>query len=254
MEHVLVNLITNACDAMPRGERLSIRTASVLLDEKYAALHDGVRAEPHYVIEVTDTGSGIDEPTRTRIFEPFFTTRADGAGLGLARVYGIMRQAGGHVSVSSEVGRGTTFKLYFGVSSITVPPPVRRGVNSRRDGFETMLVAEDVDDARRLLAGALRKSGYTVLQVSDGAEALAVCADCAGPIHLLMTDMAMPHVNGRNVAPQLVEDRPQLKVIFTSGLASGSMVHEAAISSRSAFVRQPYLEEQLNREVRRLLA
>ncbi len=254
IERAIVNLVANARDAMPSGGTLTMRTALVDLDEEYAAAHEGVTAGPHALGEITDTGTGIDEVTQSRIFEPFFTTKPIGTGLGFASVYGIVKQCGGHIQVTSRLGAGTTFKLYFPVSDAPRPPLTSRRVSERtREGVETVLVVEDLHEARELLVASLEGYGYRVLQAANGEEALSVAKSFDATIDVLLTDLAMPQMNGRDLAQRLLDERPSLKVIFTSGYPSNNIVHEEIFVSRSAFVEKPYLLDDMALVVRQIL-
>lgn len=251
IEQALLNLVANARDAMPQGGHLDVRTSLVTLDEGSRA---GTRPGPYVLIEVADTGVGMDEHTQEHVFEPFFTTKERGTGLGLSTIYGIVRQSGGHVTFSSDPGRGTSFQLYFPVSDAArVLAPRRDAVVASLEGHETILLVEDVDEARLLVARFLEGLGYTVLAATNGRTALAEVAEWRGPIDLLLTDIVMPQMNGRDLARQLLADRPELKVVFTSGFPSHDVTHEASFEGRSTFVEKPYLLDDVARAVRELL-
>ena len=239
LTNALLNLVINAHDAMPDGGTLRIRTAQV---------EDGL-----VLLEVSDTGIGMDDDTRQRIFEPFFTTKEDGTGLGLATVYGLVQQSGGRIAVESARGSGTTFSLWFPVTSVA-PPAVEATprVESVR-GDEVILVVEDSDLVRELVIDTLASYGYRVLSASRGEEAVALVEHHDGEIDVLLTDVVMPGMNGRELAERLVAVRPTLKVLFTSGYPSDMILRQGA-SGGHAFIEKPYLPEELGRAVRRLLS
>jgi two-component system, cell cycle sensor histidine kinase and response regulator CckA len=262
VEQVIMNLAVNARDAMPEGGRLTLETRNVELDEDYAREHATVQPGSYVMLAVSDTGTGMDETTRSRIFEPFYTTKepGKGTGLGLSTTYGIVKQSGGSIWVYSELGRGTTFKIYLPRVDEPLAParePETRdapaGGAQRAAGYETVLIAED-DDAIRLLARlALERHGYSVLMAKDGAEALEVTRGHRGPIHVLVTDMLMPGMNGTELAAQVTALRPGLKVLFVSGYAEGTVMGEGEMAERSAFLEKPFTTEALARKVRQLL-
>lgn len=254
LEQVIVNLAVNARDAMPAGGRFSIETANVELDANYHRQHPEV---PQYVmLAVSDTGCGMDPQTQSRIFEPFFTTkgRGKGTGLGLFTVYGIVKQSGGTICVSSEPGRGSTFKIWLP----RVEDPVRamepRGPGAQLPcGSETILLAEDDDEVRAMVLRTLRRSGYTVLEARDGHQALMISAPHAGPIDLLLTDMIMPSMDGRQLAERLTAIRPDLKVLYMSGYTDDVVVHRAAREHEVEFLQKPFARADLTRKVRAVL-
>ena len=226
LEQAIFNLATNARDAMPRGGRITIETATSHAGRLVRQTHLGVQPGEYVMIAVSDNGHGMDAETRRRIFEPFFTTkeRGKGTGLGLATVYGIVKQAGGDIWVYSEVGKGTTFKLYF--PAVSEPASDRRGgdVAAARDqGHETILLVEDEQGVRDLTAKMLKLLGYTVLTAGSAAEALAMAKAHAGPIDLLLTDVVMPNMGGPQLAGELRRGRPEIKVIFVSGYTENTV-------------------------------
>jgi two-component system, cell cycle sensor histidine kinase and response regulator CckA len=207
-------------------------------------------------LAVSDTGCGMSEETKTRIFEPFFTTKGlgKGTGLGLATAYGIVKQCGGHIGVYSELGRGATFKIYL--------PPVKENVSSGQSihglrvaphGNETILLVEDEAAVRGLTQLALQTHGYTVLEASNGKEALNVCAQHQGPIHLVMTDVVMPDMGGRQVAERLKADKPEIKVLFLSGYTDDAVVRHGILQSEVAFIQKPFSPVALANKVREVL-
>jgi len=253
LQQVIVNLVVNARQAMEGGGTLGIRTANVELDEAYAAEHVEVVPGPHVLLEITDSGVGMDEETRRRIFEPFFTTKARGSGLGLATVYGIVKQSGGHIWLYSEPGLGTTFKIYFPWASEPVAPPSEVEQTGSLQGRETILLVEDAELVRPLVARVLESHGYRVLLAADGAEALELAERERGPIDLLLTDIVMPGMNGQELAERLASLRPGLRVLFTSGYPGDTIVRRGITEARAAFIQKPYLADDLARKVRQVL-
>jgi signal transduction histidine kinase len=251
VEQVLVNLAVNARDAMPDGGRLAIRTENV-------DVTDGgdLPAGPYALIEVTDTGTGMDAPTLARVFEPFFTTkeRGKGTGLGLASVYGIVRQSGGHIAVTSTPGVGTSFRIHL--PRVDAPVDTSRAarvVSVPAAGTETLLVAEDEQMVRVLIRKVLEQAGYTVLLASGGAEALQLAARHAGPIQMLVTDVVMPGMNGRELARRLLELRPDTKVLYLSGYADDAVERHGVLDPDTAFMQKPFSPGALASRVREVL-
>ena len=263
IEQVLVNLVLNARDAMPQGGKLTIETANVELDAGYAETHEGARAGPYALLAVSDTGSGLDAETAAHLFEPFFTTKevGKGTGLGLATVYGIVKQSEGYITAYSEPGHGTTFKIYLPraaapgaspPSPTPSPPPAAPGRTTAR-GSETILVVEDEEAVRSLSRRALEASGYTVLAAADGPDAVRLLERYGGPIHLVLTDVIMPGMNGRELAHRLVQRRPGLRVLYMSGYPGDAIVHRGALEPGTAFLQKPFMPEDLARKVREVL-
>jgi CheY-like chemotaxis protein len=278
MEQVLLNLAVNARDAMPSGGVLQIETDEAFLDAAYAAAHPGVTPGRYVLLSVADTGSGMDDETRQRIFEPFFTTKGqgEGTGLGLATVYGIVQQSGGHIQVDSEVGFGTTFRIYFpvAVEEESIPPRATAhrltplsvesaaGAASRPLGLdetlrsapgETVLLVEDGDALREVLQRVLEELGYSVLVARDGEEALAVSAAQGGPIHILVTDVVMPNMGGRELAIELWKTRPETRVLFMSGYTEDAILHQGLRKATVGFIGKPFRPDFLASKVREML-
>ena len=257
LEQVVLNLGVNARDAMPRGGKLIIRTENVTLDRKTAPQISAVLAPGDYVmLSVTDTGAGMDEETMSHIFEPFFTTKGPGkgTGLGLATVYGIVRQTGGGISVESDVGKGSTFRIYLPVESgpvdFTRAPltPVEKS-----DNFETVLVVEDEKIVRELVCEVLEHQGYNVLCAPDGIEALNLATEFDGEIHLLVTDVIMPHMNGHELASKLCALRPGMRVLYVSGYSDNDIGDHGVLDPRHDLLQKPFTPQTLARKIRDVL-
>jgi two-component system, cell cycle sensor histidine kinase and response regulator CckA len=256
IEQVIMNLVVNARDAMPTGGKLTIETADVEVNDTYARCHNIITPGPHVMLAVSDTGHGMDEDTRARVFEPFFTTKAKGkgTGLGLAVVYGIIKQSGGSISVYSERGLGTTFKAYLPrVEAACERPEAITGNKRSRRGTETVLLVEDEAAVRSLLRDILESNGYVVLEASRAAEALEASRQHGGPIQLLLTDVVMPDISGRKLADRLQTSRPEAKVLYMSGYTDTAIVQHGLLEPGVAFLQKPFTPEALSRKVREVL-
>jgi two-component system, cell cycle sensor histidine kinase and response regulator CckA len=246
IEQVIINLVVNARDAMPQGGRVTIETANVQLDEDYARRHPPQPPGSYVHLAISDTGIGMDAETQARIFEPFFTTKevGKGTGLGLSTVYGVVRQSGGHIWVYSELGHGTTFKIYLPETGqrVLAEKPDTTSTPSRRN-TETILLVEDAEAVRELTASLLTGSGYTVLEAELPEKAIEIARTYKGHIHLLLTDMVMPGMNGRALAERLAAIRPDMKTVYTSGYTGFS--HSALVDSELVFLPKPFTKESL---------
>ena len=256
LQQALINLVVNARDAMPQGGTLVIETANVLLDEDYARTHLETTPGPHVMIAVSDTGTGMDKATQARIFEPFFTTKGpgQGTGLGLSTVFGIVKQSGGSVWVYSEPGRGTTFKLYFprtdDAPSLLTPAPASR---RRLTGSERILLVEDDPALRAIVASILERAGYQVLLGSTPAQALELAAQFEGTIDLLLTDVVMPKMSGKQLADALLKTRPLVRVLYMSGYTENTIVHHGVLDDGVDFLAKPLTPAVLLEKVRQTL-
>ncbi len=255
IDQVLMNLVVNARDAMPTGGKLSIETRDILFDEAAAASHFGMKKGLHVQLSVSDTGIGMDEATKSRIFEPFFTTKdsGKGTGLGLSTVFGIVQQSGGSIWVDSEIGKGTRFRIYFPAVSEAAFAARESPIPERLDGNETILLVEDQAEVRRVSCEILRRLGYRVLEAANPGEAVLECERYPGAIDLLLTDVVMPRMNGRELAERLVKLRPSMAVLFMSGYTEDAIVHHGILDSGIAYLQKPIVPAALARRVREVL-
>lgn len=255
MEQVLMNLVVNARDAMPRGGKLTIETANIELDEEYSARQPDAPPGFYAVMAVSDSGCGMDAPTKARIFEPFFSTKGDkGTGLGLATVYGIVKQSGGHIAVYTEPHQGTSFKIYL-PRHMEETPRARASSKSKANlqGTETILLVEDEEGVRSLARMTLMRHGYKVLEASNGAEALRICEEHREPIELLATDVVMPGMSGRELADALQPLRPTMRVLYMSGYMDDAIVRHGLVHAGVPFLQKPYTPASLAAKVRDIL-
>jgi nitrogen-specific signal transduction histidine kinase/CheY-like chemotaxis protein len=255
IEQIIMNLALNARDAMPAGGSLTVETANAALDADWVAQHPGASAGRHVVLLIRDTGTGMDETVQAHIFEPFFTTkeRGKGTGLGLATVYGIVKQGGGSIAVDSEPGAGTTFRIFLPISEQSADLPAAPPAPQPAGGGETILLVEDQPEVRAVTRNALARNGYTVLEAASGAEALTVVERHVGPVHVLLTDVVMPGMNGRDLAAQLITRRPDIRVLYASGYIDDTIVHPGVIKAGMAFLQKPFAPNVLLRTLRALL-
>jgi PAS domain S-box-containing protein len=256
IEQIILNLVVNARDSMPAGGKLTIETDNVYLDEEYVREHVGAQSGRHVMLAVTDTGHGMDQETIARIFEPFFTTKetGKGTGLGLSTVYGIVKQSGGNIWVYSEVGRGTTFKVYLPRVDDDAEICGHRDPAARVTiGNETILLVEDEEMLRKLGRQTLKGYGYEILEAANGDEAITLAARHEGTIHLLLTDVIMPGMSGREVATRLLESQRSLKVLFMSGYTDDAIVHQGVLDESANFIQKPFSPDQLACKVRAVL-
>jgi two-component system, cell cycle sensor histidine kinase and response regulator CckA len=255
LSQVILNLAANARDAMPTGGRLLIETANVQIDDSYVERHGLPRAGPHVLLAVSDTGVGMDKETVERIFEPFFTTKArgQGTGLGLSSVYGIVKQSGGDIWAYSEPGLGTTFKVYLPQENTAVVPLETAEPTQVPDGVETVLVVEDESAVRALVCAALEQHGYTVLQATGGDAALQVSSAHPGPIDLVVTDLVMPGMSGRQLAGQLSQVRPQARVLYMSGYTDDVALRHGLVDRTVPYLQKPFTPAALAQKVREVL-
>lgn len=256
LEQVLANLAVNARDAMPQGGQLTIETHNLELDESFLRLHRELTNSRVVMLAMTDTGEGMSPEVAAHAFEPFFTTKAagKGTGLGLSTVYGIVRQSGGHVSIYSEVGIGTTFKIYLPTTAqAAIVRRVEPAVRELPRGTETILLAEDEAAVRALVSRALRASGYCVLEAQDGLEAVRIAGEFGGVIDLVITDVVMPELAGRLLSERLAELRPDIKVLYMSGYTDDAIIRHGVLERGAAFLQKPFTPDTLAMKVRAIL-
>ena len=252
---MLLNLAVNARDAMPDGGTLTIETHEVDIDGGYAQEHVDAQPGAYVLLAVSDTGTGMDAATRARVFEPFFTTKekGKGTGLGLATVYGIVRQHGGHISLYSEIGRGTTFKVYLPRAQASAEPERRRSPVEARGGTETILLVEDEAPVRDFVASALKRAGYQVLAAADGDEALRLEATSHEQIDLLLSDGMMSGIRVPEMVAEFRKRRPDTRVLLMSGYAQEAFIRQGLMVAGGAFLQKPFTAAGLVAKVREVL-
>ena len=255
IEQVVMNLVVNARDAIHGGGRITIETANVTLDDEYVRQHAGARLGPHVMLAVSDTGEGMGPDVLPHIFEPFFTTKevGKGTGLGLSMVYGIVRQSGGNIFVYSQPGKGTTFKIYLPRVDEPQPVPAELPRPVATSGAETVLLVEDEPALRDLIKISLTGNGFTVIDVPSPAEALAVSRTHSAPLHLLLTDIIMPGMDGPALARQMQKERPDIKVLYMSGYATNFIMHDGVVDPGTNFIEKPFQPRALLAKVREVL-
>ncbi len=258
MEQVIMNLAVNARDAMPSGGNFTIETANVTLDDEYARFHAPLRPGDYVLLKISDTGIGMDAETQSHIFEPFFTTKGvKGTGLGLSTVYGIVKQSGGYIWVQSELGKGTTFKIYLpripGAGQGIAPTVIPAMPHKTEPGTETILVVEDEPNLRYLCRQFLEKQGYRVIEAADGAVAVQIAVAHEGIIHLLLTDVIMPGMNGRELAQRVSEIRPNIKVLYMSGYTENVVGQNGTLDAGIKLLQKPFNLRDLKDKVREVL-
>ena len=256
IEQVIMNLAVNARDAMPKGGKLTLETANVELDEAYSRRHAPVRPGSYVMLAIADTGCGMDAETLSHVFEPFFTTKEQGkgTGLGLSTVYGIVKQSGGYIWPYSELGMGTTFKIYLPrVDETAERLPVRTQSTSGLGGTETILLVEDEEGVRGLTRQLLQRHGYTVLEAEHGKDALLLCERYSGTIHMLLSDVVLAQMSGRDLVQRLAPLRPKMRVLYMSGYSDEAIVHHGVLAPGTAFLQKPFTTEALMRKLREVL-
>jgi PAS domain S-box-containing protein len=255
IEQVLLNLVVNARDAMENGGRITIETSNVQLDRDYSAKHHNIEPGPWVMLTVSDTGCGMDAQTQSRIFEPFFTTKAQGkgTGLGLATVYGVVKQSGGFIYVYSEVGHGTTFKVYLPEVLAEIAKEVVEKPAAAPSGSETILFVEDEESVRELVREYLSGTGYRILEACDGVQALEVAGEYEGTIDMLVTDVVMPRLSGRELASRIAAERPHLKILFISGYTDDSIFRHGVLEGGVAYLQKPFNLKSIAQKIREVL-
>jgi CheY-like chemotaxis protein len=256
IEQVIMNLAVNARDAMPNGGKLTVTTTNTILDKNHLNNFPDMDAGNYVMIAIADTGTGMSEEVKAHLFEPFFTTKpsGQGTGLGLATCFGIVKQNAGHIGVHSELGSGTTFKIYFPqVQSALEPPRVHNKPTEVAGGNETVLLVEDETVVRELAVATLREKGYTVVEAVNGEEGLCQARQHDGKIDLVLTDVVMPVMSGKEMADALSASHPDTKVLFTSGYTEDALGHHGVLLPGIRFLPKPYMTATLARKVREVL-
>ena len=256
LERVIMNLVINSRDAMPKGGKLIVETSNVTIDEEYASTHADTSAGEYVQITVTDTGSGMTREVREKLFEPFFTTKekGKGTGLGLPSAYGIVKQSGGFIWVYSEPGQGTTFKVYLPRAEEGESVRASTPSKNRRVGTETILLVEDDAEVRQVATRILRRNGYQVLEAENGAEALKLCESQEEPVDLIVTDIVMPEMGGSELAKKIREKQPDARILFTSGYTEDTALRQQFLQPGEAFIEKPFTPALLAQKARDLLS
>ena len=254
-ERVIMNLVLNSRDAMAEGGRLIVETSNVTIDDEYVAEHADTKPGPYVMVAVTDSGAGMSREVRDKLFEPFFTTKEKGrgTGLGLPSVYGIVKQSGGFVWVYSELGKGTTFKIYLPRAEEVDSKGGQAPTRDRVVGSETILLVEDDEEVRNVATRILRRNGYRVLEANNGADALRVCENEAAPVDLIVTDLVMPEMGGTELARKIRETQPDARILFTSGYTEDAVVRQSLLSAGEEFIEKPFTPATLAKKARQLL-
>jgi CheY-like chemotaxis protein len=257
IEQVVINLVVNARDAMPDGGRITLKTANVELDAAYSDMHIAVTPGPYVMLAITDTGCGMDPETRKHIFEPFFTTKevGRGTGLGLSTIHGIVKQSGGNIWVYSELGKGTTFKIYLPrvMAECTDEKSIEKPEATFDQSNETILLVEDEEMVRKLAHDILLTGGFRVLAATGGEEAIEICKTHTGAINLMLTDVVMPGMNGTKVAHSARSFRPEMQVLYMSGYTDDAIIHHGVLDPDSDFIEKPFTAHALISKVRETL-
>jgi CheY-like chemotaxis protein len=256
IEQVIMNLVVNSKDAMPNGGKITISTANVGLGDDLRRQYSYIQPGRYVMLSIGDTGQGMDRETQSRIFEPFFTTKekGKGTGLGLSTVYGIIKQTGGYIFAQSEVGRGTIFRIYLPrVEEAAEPAHHTRTTQVATGGSETVLLVEDEECVRQLVKDTLEAKGYSVLEACHGEAAMSIAAAHQKQIHILITDVVMPGMSGRELAKSLCKARPGIKVLLLSGYTEDAIIHQGVLDSGTAFLQKPFTLQALSRKVREIL-
>jgi signal transduction histidine kinase len=255
LEQVIMNLVVNARDAMPAGGKLTIETANVFVGEPFLAKQLAVEPGAFLMLSISDTGVGMDEATQSHLFEPFFTTKnpGRGTGLGLATAYGIIRQSAGAIRIQSELGKGTTVRIYLPMAEVKPQPVIEKPAPEPSTGIETILLVEDETRVRKLIVDVLTSRGYQVLEATRGEEAVRLCSTYDGAIDLAVVDVVMPEISGPDVVRQMMGIRPDLHVLYISGYTDEAVVHHGISETGGSFLQKPFLPDALARKVRDVL-
>ena len=255
MEQIILNLALNAQDAMPDGGTLFIKTVNCVLDRAYAETHEGVVPGKYIRLEISDTGTGMDSETQSRVFEPFFTTKepGKGTGLGLATVYGIVRQHLGHIWLYSEPGKGTTFNIYFPQAARQPDKKPGKEKKNATTGAETILVVEDQDQVRKMICLMLKQQGYFIIEAENGQKGIETALSHNGKIDLLITDVVMPGLNGKELFNELSKSMPDLKVLFISGYPREIISYHGILEEGLNFLQKPVPLDLLTRKIREII-